>query len=157
MTSDESSSLLIREAAPENRDALVKLLAADGWSRSRLAEWATTATVLELYDPAFLVPRGAAIVRAVGETTFELLAWATDLDVDSAEVAQRLVGAIGDILRRNGGERVYVSVPDATPLRLGPLLAVGFRPASGEHGASAANIEVHADGSKDLVWLDQEL
>jgi hypothetical protein len=157
MTPDESSSLLIREAAPENRDALVDLLAADGWSRSRLAEWATTAIVLELYDPAYLVPRGAAIVRSVGDATFELLAWASDLDVDSAEVARRLVGAIGDILRRNGGERVYVSVPDATPRRLGPLLAVGFRPASSERGAPVANLEVHGDSSRELVWLDQEL
>jgi len=157
MTPDESSSLLIREAAPENRDALVDLLAADGWSRSRLAEWATTGIVLELYDPAYLVPRGGAIVRSAGDATFELLAWASDLDVDSVEVAQRLVGAIGDILRRNGGERVYVSVLDATPLRLAPLLAVGFRPASSERGGSVANLEVHADSSRELVWLDQEL
>jgi hypothetical protein len=157
MTPDESSSLLIREAAPEDRDALVDLLAADGWSRSRLAEWATAAIVLELYDPAYLVPRGAAIVRSVEDATFELLAWASDLDVDSAEVAQRLVGAIGDILRRNGGERVYVSVPDATPLRLAPLLAVGFRPAPSERGASLENLDVHDDSAREFVWLDQEL
>lgn len=157
MPCDESSSLLIREADPDDREALVQLLAAAGWSPSQLAEWASTATVLELYDPAFLVPRGAAIVRSAGEANFELLAWATDLDVDSSVVAERLVRAIGDILRRNGGERVYVPVSDASPERVTPLLAVGFRFVSMEGDAPVATLESYADGSRDLVWLDQEL
>lgn len=157
MSSDDSPSLLIREADPDDRDALVELLATAGWSPSRLAEWVPTATVLELYDPAFVVPRGAALVRSAGEATFELLAWATDLEVDSSLVAERLVRAIGDILRRNGGVRVFVPVSDASLERLAPLLAVGFRFSSTGHDASAANIELQPDGKGELVWLDQEL
>ncbi len=157
MSRDESSSLLIREADPENRGALVQLLVTAGWSPSQVAEWVPTATVLELYDPAFVVPRGAAIVRAAGEATFELLAWATDLDVDSSDVAERLVRAIGDILRRNGAERVYVPISDATAERLAPLLVVGFQFTSTARDGSAADEELHADGSGRLVWLDQEL
>jgi hypothetical protein len=151
--SHQSSSLLIREAEPDDRDALLHLLAADGWSRSRLEEWAATATVLELYDPAFLVPRGAAIVRSAGAATFDLLAWATDLDVDSAEVAERLVGAISDVLRRYGGERVYVPVSGSAPERLAPLIAVGFRPAEVPSGEA----ETRHLGAGVLVWLDKEL
>jgi hypothetical protein len=151
--SNESSSLLIREARPDDRDALLNLLAANGWSPSRLKEWAATATVLELYDPAFLVPRGAAIVRSTGAATFDLLAWATDLDVDSAEVAERLVRAISDVLRRHGGERVYVPVSGSAPERLAPLIAVGFRPA----GIPPGEVDVQDPGVGGLVWLDKEL
>jgi hypothetical protein len=157
MSLDEASSLLIREADPDNRGALVELLAAAGWSPAQLTEWLPTATVLEFYDPAFVVPRGAAMVRAAGEATFELLAWATDLDVDSADVAERLVRAIGDILRRNGAGRVFVPVTDASAERLAPLLAVGFRFASTRRRPPAANIELQPNGSDELVWLDQEL
>ncbi len=155
MEPDESSWLLIREAAADHRDALVAMLLEDGWSPAQVDEWATTGVVLELYDPAFLVQRGAAIVRSAGPATYELLAWSTGLDVDS--VAERLVRAIGDILRRNGCERVRVPVVGVDAARLTPLLTVGFRPIARD--GCPANTDGGGDGPlpHGLEWLAQEL
>jgi uncharacterized protein YqgV (UPF0045/DUF77 family) len=107
-------SYLLREAVrPAERDGAMSLLETAGWSPGRLAHWAASGTVLELYDPADSIPRGAAIVAPTGNATYALHAWATTLDMADRAVAGRLVRAIAEALRRSGARRVVASVEHA--------------------------------------------
>jgi hypothetical protein len=153
MAATASPRFLLRESSDGERGVALDLLAAAGWSRSRLAEWASSGTVLELYDPADDEPYGAAIVATLDDDTFELLAWACTVDTAEATTSRRLVAAIADALRRSGGRRVLASVGDADAEGLTVLLAGGFRFAAVERDARAAA----DDRSRDLVWLDQDL
>jgi|SRR5262245_4526715 hypothetical protein len=157
MASTASPHLLLRPAGDGDRDVALDLLEAAGWTRPLLAKWATSGTVLELYDPADDVPQGAAIVDAVGDATYELRAWASIVDTAEPAVPGRLVTAIADALRRSGGRRVVASVGDADPERLTLLLAAGFRFAGVERDAPMASGGRPDDRSRDLVWMDQEL
>jgi hypothetical protein len=158
MATNATPPLLLREVkTPEDRDIALALLAGSGWSAPHLAEWAATGAVLELYDPAEDAPLGAALVRPINASTYELLAWAGRAGVETGAVSGRLVTAVGDILRRNGVRRVVVSVGDAEPDRLALLLDAGFRFASVERDASMEARGGAAGGSRDLVWMDQEL
>ena len=152
-----STGFLLREARDGKRDGALNLLESAGWSRPLLLEWASSATVLELYDPADDEPRGAAIVDVVDEATYELRAWASTLDTPVPAVWERLVTAVADALRRSGGRRVIAPVGDAHPQRLALLLAAGFRFAAVERDAPCASGGRPGDRSRDLVWLDQEL
>ena len=62
-----------------------------GWPRRLLACWASDGVVLELYDPADEIPRGAAIVEFVGDGTYELRAWVATMDLSGRGAAGRLV------------------------------------------------------------------
>lgn len=157
MGSTGSNGFLLREARPGKRDAALDLLESAGWSRPLLVEWASSATVLELYDPADDEPRGAAIVDVVDEATYELRAWASTLDTPAPALWERLVVAVADALRRSGGRRVIAPVGDAHPQRLALLLAAGFRFAAVERDAPCAAGGRPGDLSRDLVWMDQEL
>jgi hypothetical protein len=157
MGSTGSTGFLLREARDGNRDGALDLLESAGWSRPLLTQWASSATVLELYDPADGGPRGAAIVDAVGDATYELRAWASTLDTPVPAVWERLVTAVADALRRSGVRRVIAPVGDAHPQRVALLLATGFRFAAVERDAPCASGGRPGDRSRDLVWMDQEL
>jgi hypothetical protein len=157
MASTGSNGFLLREARADKRHGALDLLETAGWPRPVLVEWASSATVLELYDPADDEPRGAAIVDAVDDDTYELRAWATTLDTPSPVVWERLVTAVADALRRVGGRRVIAPVGDAHPQRLALLLAAGFRFAAVERDAPCASGGRPDDRSRDLVWMDQDL
>jgi len=152
-----SSPFLLREATGVARDAALDLLEAAGWSRAGLSEWASRGTVLELYDPADDVPRGAAVVEAVWEATYELKAWAATVDTAEPAVPERLVRGIADALRRAGGRRVVASVGDGDPDRLTLLLEAGFRFAAVERNTTLASRGGPCDGSRDLIWMGQDL
>jgi hypothetical protein len=150
--------LLLRQVdRPDERDLALDVLAAAGWSPAHLEEWAATGTVLELFDPAEDGPLGAAVVRPLNTGTYELLAWARHRHVATEAVSGRLVAAVADILRRNGVRRVVASVGDAEPERLTLLLDAGFRFASVERDAPMATRGGPLAGSRDLVWMDQDL
>jgi hypothetical protein len=158
MDANGSPPYLLREAADVGaRRAALDLLEGAGWSRSLLVEWASSGAVLELYDPADDAPRGAAIVDAIGDATYELRAWVATIDTADGVVSGRLMRAIADALRRSGGQRVVVSVGDADPRRLTSLLEAGFRIAGVERDTPRASGGRACDGSRDLVWMDQDL
>jgi hypothetical protein len=149
---------LLREAPdPRARDAALGLLVAAGWPLPLLVEWAACGILLELYDPADDIPRGAAIVAAAGDGVYELRAWAATINVGDGTVAGRLVRAIGDALRRSGCRRVVASVGDADLHRLTLLLEAGFRVVGVERDAPIASGGRSCDRSRDLVWMDQVL
>ena len=153
-----SPQFLLREApGGAGRDGALDLLADAGWPRSLLTGWASSGTVLELYDPADDEPLGAAIVNAAKGGTYELRAWAATVDTREPAVSRRLVTAIADALRRSGGRRVVASVGDADPERLASLLDAGFRVLSVERDAPLASGGRPGDPSRDLVWMDQDL
>ena len=153
-----SPRYLLREAHdPATRDTTIELLAAGGWPRRLLARWASDGVVLELYDPADEIPRGAAIVEFVGDGTYELRAWVATMDLSGRGAAGRLVSAVADALRRSGGRRVVASVGDADPQRLALLLDAGFRISGIERDAPSASGGRPCDRSRDLVWMDQDL
>ena len=158
METRASPPLLLREVdhASDRSDAL-DVLASAGWARDRLADWVATGTLLELYDPADGVPRGAALVEIIHDGVYQLRAWATSIDMTDPAVSGRLVQAISDALRRAGGRRVVASVGDADPQRLALLLEAGFRFVSVERDASDAAHVGRCDGSRDLIWMDQDL
>jgi len=154
----EPLPLLLRETGqPAETEVAVGLLEHAGWSRHHLHAWVLTGTVLELYDPADDLPCGAAIVRSEIEGTFEVLAWATTLNLTDQATAGRLMRAIADALRAVGARRVIAAVGDARPEQLVPLLDAGFRFVSVERDAPLASRGAPLDGSRDLVWMDQEL
>ena len=158
METTASSAYLLREAPDRHsRDGALDLLEGAGWPRRVLAEWASSGTVLELYDPADEIPRGAAIVAVDGGGTYQLRAWAATIDVTDQSVAGRLVRAIGDALRRSGGRRVVASVGDADPQRLTLLLEAGFRIVGVERDAPCASGGRPCERSRDLGWLDHDL
>jgi hypothetical protein len=158
MESIGAPAYLLREAhEPAVRDVTIELLAAGGWPRHLLARWASDGVVLELYDPADEIPRGAAIVEFVGDGTYELRAWVATMNLANRGVAGRLVRAVADALRRSGGRRVVASVGDADPHRLTLLLEAGFRISGVERDAPSASGGRTCDPSRDLVWMDQDL
>jgi len=151
-------AFLLREAQDTGAlEGALDLLEQAGWARSLLDDWATGGVVLELYDPAEDGPRGAAVVRAAGQATYELLAWAVSVDTTDPAVLARLVRAIADALRRAGGQRILAAVGDANPERLTLLQGAGFRFVSVERDAPAADGGRPSDRSRDLLWLDQDL
>jgi hypothetical protein len=153
-----SPPLLLREVDPaSDRSAVLDVLATAGWARDRLADWAATGTLLELYDPADGVPRGAALVEIVHDGVYQLQAWGATIDTSDPAVSGRLVHGISDALRRVGGRRVVASVGDADPQRLMLLLEAGFRFVSVERDASNMARGGRCDGSRDLIWMDQDL
>jgi hypothetical protein len=148
----------LREVEHDPRRAVaLDVLASAGWARDRLADWAATGTLLELYDPADPAPSGAALVEVLHDSVYQLRAWAATIDTADPAVAGRLVRAISDALRRAGGRRVVASVGDADPQRLTLLLEAGFRFVSVERDASDAARGGRCDGSRDLIWMDQDL
>jgi len=150
--------LLLREVDHgSDRSGALDLLATAGWAPDRLADWAATGTLLELYDPADGVPRGAALVEVVHDGVYQLRAWAATIDTADPAVSGRLVQAVSDALRRAGGRRVVASVGDADAQRLTLLREAGFRFMSVERDASNAAQGGRCDGSRDLVWMDQDL
>jgi hypothetical protein len=157
MASEWSPCFLLREARDDNGKGALDLLAAAGWPRSLLALWASSGTVLELYDPADDEPRGAAIVDAVDSVTYVLRAWAATVDTTEPAVSGRLVAAIADAVRRGGGRRVVASVGDADRHRLTSLLDAGFRLVGVERDTPFASGGRAGDRSRDLVWMDQDL
>ena len=109
---------MLRKASAGKRDGALDLLESAGWPRPVLVEWASSATVLELYDPADDEPRGAAIVDVVDESTYELRAWASTLDTPAPAVWERL-------LTRAGFARAVATVLDApSPGHIGTLVVV---------------------------------
>jgi hypothetical protein len=158
MATGGAAAFLLREAQGQDaRGGALDLLEDAGWARSLLDGWATGGAVLELYDPADDGPRGAAVVRAAGRATYELLAWAVAVDTADPAVLARLVRAIADALRRAGGRRILAAVGDANPERLALLQGAGFRFVSVERDAPAADGGRPCDRSRDLVWMDQDL
>jgi hypothetical protein len=150
--------LLLREVDHgSDRSGALDLLATAGWARDRLADWAATGTLLELYDPADGVPRGAALVEVVHDGVYQLRAWAATIDTTDPAVSGRLVQAVSDALRRAGGRRVVASVGDADAQRLTLLLEAGFRFMSVERDTSDGERGGRCDGSRDLLWMDQDL
>ena len=151
-------AFLLREAQDTGAlEGALDLLEQAGWARSLLDDWATLGVVLELYDPAEDGPRGAAVIRAAEQATYELLAWAVSVDTTDPAVLARLVRAIADALRRAGGQRILAAVGDANPERLTLLQGAGFRFVSVERDAPAADGGRPSDRSRDLLWLDQDL
>ena len=157
MASTGSARFLLREAVDGQRDDALAVLEAAGWPRPLLDDWATSGTVLELYDPADDAPRGAAIVDAIDGATYELRAWACIVDPAEPAVSDRLVAAVADALRRNGGRRVVASVGEADAHCLALLLAAGFRLAGVVSDAPSAPASRPRDRRCDLVWLDRDL
>jgi hypothetical protein len=158
METRTASPFLLREVDHHSdRSAALDVLAAAGWARDRLADRAATGTLLELYDPADGIPRGAALVEIVHDGVYQLQAWAATIDTTDPAVSGRLVHAISDALRRVGGRRVVASVGDADPQRLTLLLEAGFRFVSVERDASNLARGGRCDGSRDLIWMDQDL
>ena len=151
-------SYLLREAAPPaGRDGALWLLEAAGWSPGRLAHWATSGTLLELYDPADAIPCGAAIVAPMEDATYALRAWATTLDTADRAVAGRLVRAIADALRRSGARRVVASVDHADRRSITLLLEAGFRICDVDRAGPPYANDGSCDPAWDLVLMDQEL
>src|SRR5215831_1344585 len=137
METRPSPPLLLREVDRRaDGSGVLDVLVTAGWARDRLTDWAATGTLLELYDPADGVPRGAALVEIVHDGVYQLQAWAATIDKTDPAVSERLVHAISDALRRVGGRRVVASVGDADPQRLTLLLEAGFRFVSVERDAS---------------------
>jgi hypothetical protein len=159
METRSAPPLLLRNVHESaDRAAALSVLEAAGWSSVRLAQWAAAGTVLELYDPADGMPRGAALVDVVDEGTYEVRAWAATIDTTEPGVPERLVRAVADALRRVGGRRVLASVGDADPQLLTLLLEAGFRFVSVERDAWATGARGgRCDGSRDLLWMDQDL
>jgi hypothetical protein len=156
MHSDDGRRFLLREATHgQARSEVLDLLEAAGWSRLLLESWAAVGIVVELYDPADDGPCGAAIIDATGDGSFALRAWT--VDTDGPEASARLVHAIADTLRRNGGRRVVAVVGDAHPQHLTVLLDAGFRVAGVKRDASWDEIGRPCDASRDLIWMDQDL
>ena len=136
---------------------MLDLLVAAGWSRPQLVEWALRGTLFELYDPADDLPVAAAIVALADGGNFDLVAWATSLGPGDAVVAGRLVRAVADAVRAAGGRHVRAAVGDGRTEQVKVLIEAGFRfDRVGGDGPSADRSGL-ADGSGDLIWVDQEL
>ena len=100
MKSIGAPAYLLREAhEPAVRDATIELLAAGGWPRHLLARWASDGVVLELYDPADEIPRGAAIVESVGDGTYELRAWVATIDQRNSDLVSATADKADRVIR----------------------------------------------------------
>jgi hypothetical protein len=151
----ESPSLLLREVAgPEGVEAALRLLTGAGWLPELLSAWSSSGRVFELYDPADPGPLGAAIVHARGAGCFELLAWVSVVGFGDPDTSTRLMRGVADALRAMGAERFLVAVGDAQVEHLTALRLAGFR---FDRVARDAALACRGDGSRDLVWLDQDL
>jgi hypothetical protein len=154
----ESPSLLLREVTvPQSAQGALRLLTMAGWPRELLAEWSTSGMVLELYDPAYPGSLGAAIVHPRPAGCFELRAWAIAGEFTDPRPSTRLLRGVADALRAVGAERLLVAVGGAQLEHLAVLKQAGFRVDRVEPAAPSAWPGPRGNGSRDLVWMDQEL
>jgi N-acetylglutamate synthase-like GNAT family acetyltransferase len=127
--------LLVRAAQPADRPAAAGLVGAAGWSAEQRRAWQDGAPAIVLYDPADAAVHGVVVARPRGPGVFDLVAWAVAPPLNRATAAARLVGAIANRARRDGGERLVVSVQDKDAGAL--LEACGFQEVSRSHSAFA--------------------
>jgi hypothetical protein len=124
VSDDTDDQLLVRDAAPQDRGAVIGLLAGAGWETSQLDAWAAGAPAVVLYDPASDVIYGAAAISALAEGTFALVGWAVRGVTDAAAATARVVRAVADQARRAGGERLVAVDPAGSEIH--SLVAAGF-------------------------------
>lgn len=142
---DESSprraapELLLRELSPDDEAGIVDRLQELGWTPDHLGAWAGGAPAVVLYDPVDGRVLGAGLAGELGPGTFQLLAaMVASGIVDRDVLRERIVRAVGDRVRRLGGEQLAVplqgsGLTDAQltsmGLGLGPGRATGSAPA----------------------------
>ncbi len=119
----EPTTLVLREANDDGeREQAMRLLVAAGWNAD-----GATGTMIVAFDSALAAVVGAGVATRRCHCTFELLMWAYTPDLEpSATLDQRLVRAIGDNLRRNGGHRIVARVSRSSVEQVAVLLACGF-------------------------------
>ena len=130
--------LLVRAAEPADRRAAAELVRAAGWSAEQCRAWRDGAPAIVLYDPADTSVHGVVVARPRGPGVFDVVAWAVAPPLDRRTAAARLVGAIANRARRDGGERLIVSVVDENAGAL--LEACGFQKVSPVAGAPQQEI-----------------
>jgi hypothetical protein len=123
--------LLLREALPGGRLDLTARLHEIGWTADQHDAWTRGAPAVVLCDPADERVRGAGLACELRPGTFQLLAitLASDL-ADRDALYERIMRALGDRVRRLGGEHLVASLR-GSGLSGAQLEAAGFRLAPG--------------------------
>jgi hypothetical protein len=101
--------LLLRELLPDGQAGTVRGLQELGWAADHLEVWGGGAPAVVLYDPVDGRMLGAGLAGELRPGCFQLLAAmvASGL-VDREVLCERIVRAVGDRVRRLGGEHLAV-------------------------------------------------
>ena len=131
----EQPPLLVRAAEPADRCNAEGLVTEGSWNAEQRHAWRSGAPALVLFDPVDSAVYGVVVARPRGPGVFDLVAWAVAPALDRPAAAARLVRAIANQVRRDGGDRVVVTVRDDDAGAL--LEACGFEEVSREPDRSA--------------------
>lgn len=133
--------LLLREVLPGAHLDLTGRLQEIGWTVDQLDAWARGAAAVVLYDPADGRVLGAGLACQLRPGTFQLLAvtLASGL-ADRDALVERIARALGDRVRRLGGEHLVASL-HASGLSHAQLAAAGFRLGPESVGSAATSPE----------------
>jgi hypothetical protein len=120
---DEPTTLVLREVHDDDElQQAIGLLVAAGWNPD-----GATGTMIVAFDSALAAVVGAVVTTRRCHCTFEVSMWAYTPNVEpSASLDQRLVRAVGDNLRRNGGHRIVAQASRSSVEQVAVLLACGF-------------------------------
>ena len=108
----EQPPLLVRVAESEDRRNAERLVTEAGWNAEQRHAWRNGAPAIVLFDPVDTMVYGVVVAAPRGPGVFDLVAWAVAPVLDRAAAAARLVRAIANQVRREGGERLVVTVQD---------------------------------------------
>lgn len=136
--------LLVRELLPDHHGGIIDRLQELGWTAAHLGAWADGEPAVVLYDPIDGRVVGAGLAGGSGSGSFRLLAAmvASDL-VDHADLCERVVRALGDRVRRLGGEHLAIPL-QGTGLSDAQLAAMGL--VVGPGSAGGTTVPAGADG-----------
>src|ERR1700741_800354 len=133
--------LLVRAAVAQDRLAAEELVLDAGWNAQQCDAWHAGAPAVVLFDPADTAVYGIVVAEPRAPGVFDLVAWAVTPLIDEPAAADRLVRAIADRVRRDGGERLLVTVHDGAAGAL--LEGCGFQELSRRHdGVGSSGIVV---------------
>jgi ribosomal protein S18 acetylase RimI-like enzyme len=121
----EQPPLLVRVAQSEDRRNAEGLVTEAGWNAEQRHSWRNGAPGIVLFDPVDSTVYGVVVAVPRRPGVFDLVAWAVAPMLDRRATAARLVRAIANRVRREGGERLVVRVREDDAGAL--LEACGFQ------------------------------